>query len=217
MRLEGESIAFDWAIEPPEAAGASVLLEVVDSLGGAVHNDSYSQAVEAGATQGGYLTFPHGLADGDYAVWVRIMVGLSGDRHTEGVEGISVIVARGRAYPSREAVAAPDDWSTSFRVDNGRIDGRWFLADVTNHEAHTITVVYTVTLTSPAGVVDTAHGDEAVGAGSTQQLHYLLPDQLDDGEYIVFVSVHPAGTGTDFGLAGSAAFSVADNQVTVHS
>jgi hypothetical protein len=215
LRLEGESLAFTWWLEPAVHAMGSVFLQVVDSLGALVHQDTLAQEAEPGASQGTYVSLPVSqLDDGDYVAWVTLMVATA-DQDAQVVEGLAITVARGRAYPSTETVAQPDEWSGGFEVTDGRIEDRWFRANVSNPGQHPITLVYEIRLGNEAtGSVDDASGDEYVSAGATQQINYLLPDELVDGSYFVSTSVRPAGTDTSHGRAAWVRFRVTDNQVT---
>jgi hypothetical protein len=215
LRLEGESLAFGWWLEPAVHAMGSVFLQLVDSLGALVHQDSLAQEAEPGASQGTYVSLPVSqLDDGDYVAWVTL-IAATADQEAQVVEGLAITVARGRAYASTETVAQPDEWSSGFEVTDGRIEDRWFRANVSNPGQQPITLVYEIRLSNEAtGSVDEGHGDEYVGAGATQQINYLLPDELADGSYFVSTTVHPAGTDPSFGLAAFARFAVTDNLVT---
>jgi len=109
-------------------------------------------------------------------------------------QGISFLVGRGHIFPSSEA---PDERTHQAAPGLSflRLEGTWIVFDMINHESFDVEVVHEFTVSDMVPTdVATMHGRELVRAGATQQGHYLLPDTLADGKYLVEVLANAEGS-----------------------
>jgi hypothetical protein len=135
-----------------------------------------------------------GLEDGDYGAWIWVAL-----NHADGSmgdvvqEGVSFLVGRGQVYPSREPVDRRD-FDTPVEPSNMRLEGSWVVFDMKNTARFDVEVAHSFGITNDTGTPYTAHGEELVRAGATQQGHYLMPEQIPDGTYFMMVVVQAQGS-----------------------
>ena len=135
------------------------------------------------------------LDDGDYGVWVFVTAGTAHNMAGPAVqEGVGFLIGRGRVYPSREHVDQRT-FTTPPTLSPLRLEGSWIVFDMTNHETFDIEVSHEFAI-SLEGSVDPQkfRGLELVRAEATQHGHYLLPDHLAGGRYLVSVTLQNEGS-----------------------
>jgi hypothetical protein len=68
------------------------------------------------------------------------------------------------------------------------VDGSWVVFEMTNVCSYDVPANYDVEVGPAGGPYHEFHGEELLQANATQQGHYLLPEDLDDGSYTVSVT-----------------------------
>jgi hypothetical protein len=127
-------------------------------------------------------------------------------------QGISFLVGRGHVYPSGEQ-ADKRTFTTPPTLSNLRLEGSWIVFDMTNHDGSDLEVFHQLAIRLESSAdFQMFHGQELVRAGATQQGHYLLPDNLADGRYVVIVTVQ--NEGSDYVLPATSGIHVDGDVIT---
>ena len=135
-----------------------------------------------------------GLEDGDYAAWIWVVLHPADGSFGDVVEkGVSFLVGRGEVYPSREAVDKRR-FDNTVEASTVRLEGSWIVFDMKNNAKYDVEVTHSFAIINEGTTPHTANGEELLRAGATQQGHYLLPEQMADGRYLISVVVQPQGS-----------------------
>jgi hypothetical protein len=194
LRVDGQAITCSISVTGDPGGLGEAYMMVYDAAG-TEQQRSELGSIAAGQTWDAHLDLPHGLADGDYGAWVHVLTqDANGTYGQTAEEGVSFLVGRGQIFPSREQADKPSTADPP-KISALRLEGSWLVFDMTNAEHFDIEVTHKYSI----GVVDsgsfqTFHGQELLRAGHTQQAHYLLPDQLADGRYLIVVEVSVEGS-----------------------
>ncbi len=194
LRVDDQAIAFTITIEgPPDAKGEGTMI-IYDATG-TERSRTDLGALTADQSWDVWLEVPvASLGDGDFYARVIIVTETSvGESGGTANEGVSFLVGRGRVYPSTEH--APDlGHASPPTVSPLRLEGSWVVFDMTNPEAYDLAVTHEFMVGQQGGTFQTFRGAELLPVGATQQGHYLLPEDLLDGKYMLLVSVQTEGS-----------------------
>jgi len=196
-----------------DGANASAMMIVYDA-GGTERARTDLGTMEAG--QSWDLTLDvlgGGLEDGDYGAWIYVFpVAGEGTTGNGAEQGVSFLVGRGEVYPSREA-ADKRHFDTPVECSNLRLEGSWVVFDMKNTSKVDVEAAHSLMITNGTAAVHHANGEELVRAGATQQGHYLLPEQMENGRYTAVVVVQAQGS--DAQVPALMNIDVDDNVVTI--
>jgi hypothetical protein len=195
LRVEDQAIAFTVTIDgPPDIKGEGSMM-VYDATG-TERSRTDLGVMTADQHWDVWLELPvASLGDGDFYARVIIVTKTSDGGFGDGTanEGVSFLVGRGRVYPSTEH--APDlDFIRPPTISPIRLEGSWVVFDMTNPEAYALAVTHELMVGQQGGTFQTFRGAELLPIGATQQAHYLLPEGLVDGKYMLLVSVQAEGS-----------------------
>jgi hypothetical protein len=215
LRVEDQALAFTVDIAGDPGGAVKAAMAIYDASG-AERQRTELGVMAVGDSWNALLDLPvSSLEDGDYGAWVQVLTTSTVDEgvHTYVDEGISFLVARGRIYPSSEQ-ATERAFTQPPTLSPLRLEGTWIVFDMTNNEAFDVEAdhKFSIGLLNTHGLQE-FQGSELLKAGATQQGHYLLPEGLADGQYLVAVTLKAAGS--DYPLVEPAAIQVDGNIVTV--
>jgi hypothetical protein len=163
---------------------------------GIEHDRSFLGEMEVDRPWNAIVDIPvHKLPDGDYGAWIFVNTKAGdGTSGPQAESGVSFLVGRGRVYPSREQADEPTQHMAP-GLSPIRLEGSWIVFDMTNHEAFDVEVDHELSVsTRDLTNEQKFQGRELVRAGAVQQGHYLLPDDLSDGKWMVSVTLQLAGS-----------------------
>lgn len=214
LRIADQALAFTLTVTGDAGGFAEPMMYVYDAAGSERERTNLGR-MEVGQTWEALLDLPATtVGDGDFGAWIDVLTtAADGQMGPLAREGIGFLVGRGRVYPSREHV---DDrtFDTPPTLSPLRLEGTWIVFDMTSTAQHDVEVIHQLAVgIENSGNFQSFHGQELLRAGATQQAHYLLPDQLADGKYIV--SVTAKNEGSDFPAAGYAEFQVNGGVITL--
>jgi hypothetical protein len=195
LRVQDQTLAFSLAVTG-DAGGTVAPMMVVYDAAGTERDRTDLGTMDAGQTWEASLDLPVAkLEDGDYGAWVFITTTASDGQTGPYVEqGISFLVGRGRVYPSGEHPDKPV-FNTPPTLSAPRLEGSWVVFDMTNHETFDVEVYHQMAIgIAESGNMQTFHGQELLRATATQQGHYLLPEDLADGRYLILITVQDEGS-----------------------
>ena len=213
LRLEGQALVCTITLTGDAGGYGNAMMLVYDGSG-VEHGRTDLGSMWVGQPWDANLDLPHSLPDGDYGAWIYVNPTASDGQAGQQVQqGISFLVGRGHIFPSTEA---PDERThqPAPAISFLRLEGTWIVFDMINHESFDVEVVHELTISDmvPTDVAK-MNGRELVRAGATQQAHYLLPDTLADGKYLVDVMV--SAEGSDRSTMGMAEIEVDGAAVTL--
>jgi hypothetical protein len=195
LRIEEQSLAFDLMISgDPGGSGAPVM--IIYDAQGVEHDRSFLGTMEVDQPWNAVVDIPVAkLPDGDYGAWVFVnTTAADGTFGPQAEAGVSFLMGRGRVYPSREQADEPSDHSAP-GLSSIRLEGSWIVFDMTNREAFDVEVDHELSVSAMDLTNEQKfNGLELVRAGATQQGHYLLPEDLADGRWMVSVTIQVAGS-----------------------
>jgi hypothetical protein len=204
LRLNDGWVEFDAALDPPLAASARAELVVVDGDGHDVYRTQMDELPigDDGRLSGLSMVVPGDqLQNGEHVAWVRVIV--IGSDHVDYAEseyeGVSCLVHSGRVYASTEAPPELPTETTAVQLENPRLEGDWVVCDIVNSAAHDVQCNHEMRVNGESGRVAEEQGEERVGGGARQQIHYLLPQGLADGDYWIDLEARVAGDISDYG------------------
>jgi hypothetical protein len=214
VRIDDQSIAFTLDVSGDPGGTASAYLFIYDAAGTERERTELG-SMSVGQTWEAHLDLPVSkLEDGDYGAWVDVLTkAADGQDGTFAREGVAFLVGRGRVYPSHEHVdqRSFDDPPTLSPL---RLEGSWLVFDMTSTAKHDVEVLHRMAIAiAESGNAQEFHGQELLRAGATQQAHYLLPEHLEDGRYVVAVSAQ--NEGSDYPSVGVLELQVSGGVVTV--
>ena len=135
------------------------------------------------------------LDDGDYGAWVYFTTTTADNQYGALFEqGVSFLVGRSHIYPSTED-ADKRTLTTPPTLSALRLEGSWLVIDLTSNETFDVEVYHEFGIgLQDSGDLQTFHGEELLRAGTTQQVHYLLPENLADGRYRMAITIQNEGS-----------------------
>jgi hypothetical protein len=194
LRVDDQAIAFTVTIDgPPDSKGEGSMI-VYDATG-AERSRTDLGALTSDQSWDVWLELPvASLGDGDfYARVIIVTQTAAGEYGGTANEGVSFLVGRGHVYPSTER-AADLGHARPPTLSSLRLEGSWVVFDMTNPEAYDLAVTHEFSIGQEGGSFQTFRGAELLKVGATQQGHYLLPENLVDGKYMLLVSVQTEGS-----------------------
>ncbi len=195
LRIDGQALAFTLAVEGNEGDYGEATMIVYDASGSERERTDLGR-LAAGQSWDAVLDLPAAtLDDGDYGAWVfATTTTADGQFGTAAEQGVSFLVGRNHVYPSTEHVDKRT-FTTPPTLSPLRLEGTWIVFDMTSHETFDVEVYHEFSIgIQDSGNFETFHGEELLRAGATQQGHYLLPDNLADGQYLAMVTIQNEGS-----------------------
>ena len=194
LRIENQQLHGTISVVGDPGVSGFAMLVVYDA-GGTERFRSELGKIDVGQAWDLHLDVEGGsLEDGDYGAWIFLTLMDTDGSPVENVErGVSFLVGRGEVYPSREAVDERQD-DSPVAPSNLKIEGSWIVFDMTNPKRYDVEVAHQLSIFKEIDEVHTARGEELVRAGATQQGHYMVPERMADGRYVVTVNVQAQGS-----------------------
>ncbi len=195
LRIEGQALAFTLTVDGDEGGFAELMMIVYDASGTERERTDLGK-MASGQTWEAMLDLPAAnLDDGDYGAWVYANTTTADNQFGTGAEqGVSFLVGRNHVYPSTEH-ADKRTFTTPPTLSPLRLEGSWLVFDMTSHETFDVEVHHEFGIgIQDSGDLQTFHGEELLRAGATQQGHYLLPENLADGRYLMVITIQNEGS-----------------------
>ncbi len=195
LRIEGQALAFTLTVDGDDGGFAEAQMIIYDASGTERERTDLGK-MATGQSWDGVLDLPAAtLDDGDYGAWVYAVTTTADNQMgTGGEQGVSFLVGRHHIYPSMEH-ADKRTFTTPPTLSPLRLEGTWLVFDMTSHEAFDLEVHHQFAIgIQDSGDMENFHGEELLRAGATQQGHYMLPENLVDGRYIVVVTIQNEGS-----------------------
>ena len=195
LRIDDQALAFTLEVGGDPGADVYSSMVIYDAAGTDLQRTELGTMASGESWQASLDLAASTLVDGDYGVWVFVIAGADHDMAGPAVqEGVGFLIGRGRVYPSREHVDQRT-FATPPTLSPIRLEGSWIVFDMSNHETTDLEVSHEFSISAEDSFDSQKfHGIELVRAGATQQAHYLLPENLAGGRYLLSVTISNEGS-----------------------